>query len=232
MRLSVTAEKLSASERRRRLATAKLHLPTLATMTAFAQPLTLRAHGVRLEPLSLAHEAGLAAAAADGQLWRLRVTSVPEPQETRAYIEQALAMQAEGSRLPFAVCDEATGRVLGSTSYHDILPAVKRLEIGWTWYAKSVQRSHVNTVAKLLLMGHAFDTLDCQVVGWRTDNFNFASQRAIERLGAKKDGVLRGHALRRDGTIRDTVMYSMRAGEWPEARAQLLYLLQLHALAP
>ena len=160
------------------------------------------------------------------------MTSVPEPQETRAYIEQALAMQAEGSRLPFAVCDEATGRVLGSTSYHDILPAVKRLEIGWTWYAKSVQRSHVNTVAKLLLMGHAFDTLDCQVVGWRTDNFNFASQRAIERLGAKKDGVLRGHALRRDGTIRDTVMYSMRAGEWPEARAQLLYLLQLHALAP
>ncbi|MGD9551147.1 MAG: GNAT family N-acetyltransferase, partial [Burkholderiaceae bacterium] len=170
--------------------------------------------------------------AADGQLWRLRVTSVPEPQETRAYIEQALAMQAEGSRLPFAVCDEATGRVLGSTSYHDILPAVKRLEIGWTWYAKSVQRSHVNTVAKLLLMGHAFDTLGCHVVGWRTDNFNFASQRAIERLGAKKDGVLRGHALRRDGTIRDTVMYSMRAGEWPEARAQLLYLLQLHALAP
>ncbi|RCX11044.1 GNAT family N-acetyltransferase [Extensimonas vulgaris] len=200
-------------------------------MTAFAQPVTLRAHGVRLEPLAAAHEAGLAAAAADGQLWRLRVTSVPEPQHTRAYIEQALAMQAEGSRLPFAVCDEATGRVLGSTSYHDILPAVKRLEIGWTWYAQSVQRTHVNTTAKLLLMEHAFDTLGCHVVGWRTDNFNFASQRAIERLGAKKDGVLRGHALRRDGTIRDTVMYSMRAGEWPEARAQLLYLLQLHALA-
>ena len=137
-------------------------------------------------------------------------------------------MRADGNRLAFAVIDEATGRVLGSTSYHDILPAVRRVEIGYTWYAQSVQRSHVNTTCKLLLLGHAFDQLGCQVVGWRTDNFNYASQRAIERLGARKDGVIRGHALRRDGTIRDTVMYSMRAGEWPEARAQLLYLLQRH----
>ncbi|ABM43670.1 GCN5-related N-acetyltransferase [Acidovorax sp. JS42] len=196
---------------------------------AFVEPVTLRQSGLRLEPLALAHEAGLAAAAADGELWRLRVTSVPEPQDTRAYIETALRMRDEGNRFAFAVLDDATGRVLGTTSYHDILPAVKRVEIGYTWYRQSAQRTHVNTTAKLLMMGHAFDTLGCHVVGWRTDNFNFASQRAIERLGAKKDGVIRGHALRRDGTIRDTVMYSMRSGEWPEARAQLLYLLQRHA---
>ena len=198
---------------------------------AFVQPVTLRSNDLRLEPLALAHEDGLAAAAADGQLWRLRVTSVPEPQETRAYIETALQMREQGSRFAFAVIDEATGRVLGSTSFHDIIPAVRRVEIGYTWYARSVQRSHVNTTAKLLMLGHAFDQLGCHVVGWRTDNFNFASQRAIERLGAKKDGVIRGHALRRDGTIRDTVMYSMRAGEWPESRAHLLSKLELHAQA-
>ena len=198
---------------------------------SFVQPLVMCQNGVRLEPLSLAHEEGLRAAAADGTLWKLRITSVPEPQDTRAYIETALQMRADGHRFAFAVRDDATGEVLGSTSFHDILPAVKRVEIGYTWYRKSVQRSHVNTTCKLLMMGHAFDQLGCNVVGWRTDNFNFASQRAIERLGARKDGVIRGHALRRDGTIRDTVMYSMRAGEWPEARAQLLYLLELHAQA-
>jgi len=192
---------------------------------AFVEPVTMCDRGVRLEPLGLHHEAGFRAAAADGELWTLRVTSVPEPEQTRAYIETALRMREEGSRFAFAVVDEASGTVLGSTSYHDILPTVKRVEIGYTWYAQRVQRTHVNTTCKLLMLGHAFDTLGCHVVGWRTDNFNFASQRAIERLGAKKDGVIRGHALRRDGTIRDTVMYSMRAGEWPEARAQLLYLL-------
>ena len=197
---------------------------------SFVQPLVMRHNGVRLEPLALSHEDGLRAAAADGELWKLRITSVPEPHETRAYIETALQMRADGNRFAFAVVDDATGTVLGTTSYHDILPAVKRVEIGWTWYRKSVQRSHVNTTCKLLMMGHAFDQLGCNVVGWRTDNFNFASQRAIERLGAKKDGVIRGHALRRDGTIRDTVMYSMRSGEWPEARAQLLYLLEHHTL--
>ena len=198
---------------------------------SFVQPLVMRHNGVRLEPLALSHEDGLRAAAADGELWKLRITSVPEPHETRAYIETALQMRADGNRFAFAVVDDATGTVLGTTSYHDILPAVKRVEIGYTWYRKSVQRSHVNTTCKLMMMGHAFDQLGCNVVGWRTDNFNFASQRAIERLGARKDGVIRGHALRRDGTIRDTVMYSMRAGEWPEARAQLLYLLELHAHA-
>jgi RimJ/RimL family protein N-acetyltransferase len=197
---------------------------------AFVEPVTLRSNGLRLEPLAPEHAEGLATAAADGALWKLRITSVPEPQDTRAYIETALRMREEGSRFAFAVVEDATGAVLGSTSYHDILPAVRRVEIGYTWYRQSVQRTHVNTTAKLLMMGHAFDTLGCHVVGWRTDNFNFASQRAIERLGARKDGVIRGHALRRDGTIRDTVMYSMRSGEWPEARAQLLYLLQRHAL--
>ncbi|MBT9466429.1 GNAT family protein [Hydrogenophaga sp.] len=196
---------------------------------AFVELVTLRNNGIALIPLSLDHEDGLRAAAADGELWKLRITSVPEPHETRGYIESALKMREEGHRFAFAVTDEASGKVLGSTSFHDILPAVKRVEIGYTWYAKSVQRSHVNTTCKLLMMGHAFDTLGCHVVGWRTDNYNFASQKAIERLGAKKDGVIRGHALRRDGTIRDTVMYSLRSGEWPEAKAQLLYLRALHA---
>jgi len=192
---------------------------------AFVEPVELSLRGVRLVPLALAHEAGLAAAAADGELWRLRVTSVPAPEETRAYVEAALRMREEGHRFAFAVTDEASGTVLGSTSYHDIVPAVKRVEIGYTWYARRVQRTHVNTTCKLLMLQHAFETLGCHVVGWRTDNFNFASQAAIERLGARKDGVIRGHALRRDGTIRDTVMYSLRSGEWPEVKAQLLYLL-------
>jgi RimJ/RimL family protein N-acetyltransferase len=189
---------------------------------AFVEPVTLTARGVKLVPLALDHEAGLKAAAADGELWKLRITSVPEPHETRGYIETALAT---GNRLAFAVTDAASGEVLGSTSYHDIVPNLKRVEIGYTWYAARCQRTHVNTTCKLLMLSHAFDTLDCNVVGWRTDNFNHASQRAIERLGARKDGVLRGHALRRDGTIRDTVMYSLRSGEWPEVKAQLLYLL-------
>ena len=191
---------------------------------AFVEPVTLSDRGVRLVPLALDHEEGLRAAAMDGELWRLRITSVPEPEQTRKYIEDALAMREAGNRFAFAVLDAATGTVLGSSSYHDILANVKRVEIGYTWYAKRCQRTHINTTCKLLLMGHAFDTLGCHVVGWRTDNFNFASQQAIERLGAKKDGVIRGHAIRRDGTIRDTVIYSMRCGEWPEARAQLLYL--------
>ena len=192
---------------------------------AFVEPITLSARGVDLVPLSLEHEEGLRAAAADGALWNIRVTSVPEPEQTRGYIDNALSMREAGNRFAFAVTEQASGQVLGCTSYHDIVPALRRLEIGWTWYGKSSQRSHVNTTCKLLLLTHAFETLGCHVVGWRTDNFNFASQAAIERLGAKKDGVIRGHALRRDGTIRDTVMYSMRSGEWPEAKAQLLYLL-------
>ena len=192
---------------------------------AFVEPITLSARGVSLVPLALAHEAGLRAAAADGELWNIRVTSVPEPKDTRKYIEDSLAMREAGHRFAFAVIEDSSGKVMGSSSYHDIVPAIKRLEIGYTWYAQSHQRSYVNSTCKLLLMTHAFETLGCHVVGWRTDNFNFASIAAIERLGAKKDGVLRGHALRRDGTIRDTVMYSLRSGEWPEVRAQLLHAL-------
>lgn len=194
--------------------------------SAFALPTVLQAEGVRLEPLSMAHAPGLRAAAADGELWNLRVTSVPRPEDTEAYVAQALEMQARGERLPWAVVDAASSQVLGCTSYHDIVPAVRRVEIGYTWYARSVQRSHVNTSAKLLLMAYAFDTLDCNVVGWRTDILNLASQRAIERLGAHKDGVLRCHALRRDGSIRDTVMYSLLNAEWPAVRARLQARLQ------
>ena len=189
---------------------------------AFVEPVILESRGVRLRPLSLADEESMRAAASDGQLWKLRVTSVPEPHEARAYIETALQTD---DRLAFTVTNATSGEVLGSTSYHDILPAVKRVEIGYTWYAARCQRTHINSTCKLLLMTHAFETLGCNVVGWRTDNFNFASQQAIERLGAQKDGVIRGNVMRRDGTIRDTVMYSMRAGEWPEAKAQLLHQL-------
>jgi N-acetyltransferase len=192
---------------------------------AFVEPVTLTDNKVILEPLALVHEECLQDAARDGELWNIRVTSVPEPAQTKKYIEDALSMREAGNRFAFAVLEAGTFKMLGTTSYHDILPAVKRVEIGYTWYRQSSQRSHVNTTCKLLMMQHAFETLGCHVVGWRTDNFNFASQTAIERLGARKDGVIRGHALRRDGTIRDTVMYSLRSGEWPEVKAQLLHSL-------
>jgi RimJ/RimL family protein N-acetyltransferase len=185
----------------------------------------LEAPGLRLEPLAERHAGPLEAAARDGELWNIRVTSVPAPGETAAYVAAALEGQRAGHMLPFAVIDTASGEVLGATRYHDIVPAIGRLEIGYTWYARRAQRTHVNTTAKLLLLRHAFDTLGAKVVGWRTDNFNFASQRAIERLGARRDGVIRHHALRRDGTVRDTVMYSLTAGEWPEVRAHLEHLL-------
>ena len=186
-------------------------------------PVTLEFRGIRLEPLALHHVDVLRAAASDGELWKLRITSVPEPHTTEDYIRAALGMP---DRLAFAVVDAATDTVVGSTSYHDILPAIDRVEIGYTWYAKSRQRSHVNTSCKLLLLSHAFDTLGCAVVALRTDNFNYASQAAIERLGAKKDGVIRHHGLRRDGTVRDTVMYSILRGEWPEVKTHLHYLLE------
>lgn len=189
-------------------------------------PVTLEFNGVRLEPLGLHHVDGLRAAAADGELWNLRVTSVPAPHETETYVRTALEMT---NRLAFAVVDASTDTVVGTTSYHDIMPAIDRVEIGYTWYAKSRQKSHVNTSCKLLLLSHAFDTLGCAVVGLRTDNFNYASQAAIERLGAKKDGVIRHHAPRRDGTVRDTVMYSIVRGEWHEIKSHLHYRLARHA---
>ena len=201
-------------------------------MTTFTQPpapCTLERGHVRLEPLSLAHAPALEAAAADGELWKLRVTSVPEPGAAEQYIQTALDGYKDGHMVPFAVRDLQRDEIVGSTRYHDIISPVARLEIGYTWYARRFQRSHLNTTCKLLLMTHAFESLGAQTVGWRTDNFNWASQRAIERLGAKRDGVIRGHALRRDGTVRDTVMYSVTAGEWPEIKAHLTHLLDRHA---
>ena len=185
------------------------------------RPVTLEGHGVRLEPMAPEHRAALAKAAADGRLWELWFTSVPEPQQTEAYIAQALAGRDAGHMLPWVVRELASGEIAGSTRYHDIIKDASRVEIGWTWYAESWQRSHVNTACKLLLLGHAFEALDCKVVGLRTDNFNFRSQRAIEALGAKKDGVLRHHAVRRDGTVRDSVMYSIILSEWPDVKRHL-----------
>ena len=185
------------------------------------KPVALEGHGVRLEPLSRDHHDGLVAAASDGRLWELWFTSVPEPEQTHAYIAGAQAGLAAGHMLPWAVRELSSGLIAGSTRYHDIIASVDRVEIGWTWYAKRWQKSHVNTACKLLLLAHAFDELGCEVVGLRTDNFNFTSQRAIEALGAKKDGVIRHHWPRRDATVRDTVMYSILAHEWPDVRRHL-----------
>jgi N-acetyltransferase len=196
----------------------------------FTQPVVLEGHGVRLEPLELRLEPELAAAAADGALWELWFTMVPEPDQTKAYIETALARQSEGRMLPWAVRNLATGAIVGSTRFHDIAADIDRVEIGYTWYAKSWQRSHVNTSCKLLLLTHAFEELGCQVVGLRTDKFNFASQRAIEALGAKKDGVIRHFGTRRDGSARDVVMYSILASEWPEMKLHLTRRLARHGV--
>jgi N-acetyltransferase len=197
------------------------HLPV-----EIPKPVTLEAHGVRLEPLAASHETDLDKAAADGELWKLWFTSVPAPGETKAYISTALAGLEAGHMLPFLVRELASNAVVGSTRYHDIIKPADRVEIGYTWYAKRWQKSHVNTACKLLLLEHAFDALGCKVVGLRTDNFNFTSQRAIEALGAKKDGVIRHHWPRRDGTVRDTVMYSILLSEWPDVRRHLEMRLQ------
>jgi len=185
-------------------------------------PITLEGHGVRLEPLTPDYERDLVTAASDGRLWELWYTSVPAPDETRSYIAAALEGQRAGTMLPFVVRELTTGAIVGSTRYHDVVTQVDRVEIGWTWYAKSWQRTHVNTGCKLLLLGHAFDTLGCEVVGLRTDNFNFASQKAIADLGAKRDGVIRHHYQRRDGTVRDSVMFSILKAEWFDVKRHLL----------
>ena len=192
------------------------------------QPTTLEGGGIRLEPLTEGHHDALAAAAADGELWTLWFTSVPAPGATAAYIADALKGQRDGHMLPWAVRDLASGDVVGTTRYHDIVAAIDRVEIGYTWYAASRQRTGVNTTCKLLLLAHAFDTLRCKLVGLRTDNFNFRSQKAIEGIGAKKDGVLRHHAARKDGTVRDSVMYSILAAEWPDVRRHLELRLSRH----
>ena len=185
------------------------------------QPTVLEGRGIRLEPLAEAHHDALVTAASDGRLWELWYTAVAAPEGMRDYIASALKGQRDGHMMPWVVRDVASGAVIGSTRYHDIVPAIDRVEIGYTWYAQSRQRTHVNTTCKLLLLAHAFETLGCQVVGLRTDNFNFRSQRAIEGLGAKKDGVIRHHAARRDGTVRDTVMYSILAAEWRDVKRHL-----------
>ena len=192
------------------------------------QPVTLERDGIRLESLKSDHESALVAAASDGRLWELWFTAVPFPEATAAYIATALAGQRDGHMLPWVVRDVESDTIIGSTRYHDIVPAIDRVEIGYTWYSRNRQRTAVNTTCKLLLLAHAFETLGCKVVGLRTDNFNFRSQRAIEALGAKKDGVLRHHAMRRDGSVRDSVMYSILAGEWPDVRKHLELRLNRH----
>jgi len=191
-------------------------------------PAKLEGYGVRLEPLSPQHEKGLIEAAKDGRLWELFFTTVPEAGKTKKYIEEALKGQERGDMLPWAVRDLKSGDIVGSTRYHDIVAAADRVEIGYTWYAQRCQRSHVNTACKLLLFTYGFETLGCKVVGLRTDNFNFPSQRAIEALGAKKDGVIRHHWPRRDGSIRDTVMYSVLREEWTGVRKHLELRLKRH----
>jgi N-acetyltransferase len=192
------------------------------------RPATLEGHGVRLEPLTYEHRDGLAAAAADGRLWELWFTAVPEPGQVDAYISDALEGQRDGHMLPWAVRELESGAVVGSTRYHDIVAAIERVEIGYTWYGRRWQRTHVNTACKLLLLGHAFDALACKAVGLRTDSFNLASQRAIEGLGAKRDGVIRHHQARRDGTVRDSVFYSILASEWPDVKRHLESRLARH----
>ena len=192
------------------------------------QPVTLEGHGVRLEPMGLEHAAALAEAAADGELWNLFFTFIPAPDEATDYIETALGGQTAGHMLPWVVRLPDTGAVIGSTRYHDILPHADRVEIGYTWYGASHQRTHVNTACKLLLMTHAFETVGCGVVGLRTDGLNLRSQRAIEALGAKKDGVLRNYSLRRDGSVRDDAMYSVLLHEWPGVKRLLETRLWRH----
>ncbi len=182
-------------------------------------PTTLTFWGVRLEPLGHTHAEGLALAVQDGKLWALTITSTPMPDEVGAYIDKALS---DPYRIAFAVIDEQTNQVLGTTSFHDIVADIGRMEIGYTWYRQSAQRTHVNTVCKIMLLSHAFETLGCAVVGQRTDCLNTISQRAIERLGMKKDGVIRHHAKRKDGSVRDTVMYSMLNSEWASNKQRLL----------
>jgi RimJ/RimL family protein N-acetyltransferase len=186
---------------------------------------TLEGHGVRLEPMTREHAAALGNAASDGKLWELWFTTVPTIDGVPAYIDAALEGQAAGTMLPWVVRELTSNEIIGSTRYHDIITAVDRVEIGYTWYAKKWQHTHVNAACKMLLLTHAFEALQCKVVGLRTDNFNFASQRAIERLGAHKDGVIRHHQMRRDGSARDSVMYSILVSEWLDVKKNLLWRL-------
>ena len=193
--------------------------------TNWLKPVALGGGQVRLEPLQAEHAARLRTAVADGELWRLWFTAVPKPEDVDAYIATALAEQAAGVSLPFVVLD-SDGAVVGSTRYCNVDAANRRLEIGYTWYAVRVQRTGLNTEAKLLLLGHAFETLDCVAVEFRTNWFNERSRAAIARLGAKQDGVLRNHRLMPDGSFRDTVVFSIISSEWPGVRRNLQFKLE------
>ena len=188
-------------------------------------PVTLQGKIVTVEPLRIDHHDGLVEAVKDGELWNLWYTKVPAPDAMRADIERRLGLQERGSMLPFAVIDNATQRVVGATTYMNIDAENRRVEIGSTWYAQSAQRTGLNTECKRLLLTHAFETLDCIAVEFRTSHFNRASRRAIERLGAKLDGILRNHSIMPNGTLRDTCVYSITAAEWPTVKAHLEYQL-------
>jgi N-acetyltransferase len=192
---------------------------------AFVEPITLAGAHATLEPLAREHEAGIKAAAADGELWNLWYTSVPAPDRTAAWIDAALDMRERLGALAFVVREAATGDIVGSTRYFNVDATNRRLEIGHTWYAKRAQRTAVNTEAKLLLLTHAFEALDCIAVEFRTSFFNFASREAIARLGAKQDGILRHHQILPDGTLRDTVVFSIVAPEWPAVKRNLVWRL-------
>jgi RimJ/RimL family protein N-acetyltransferase len=189
-------------------------------------PLVLQDDHVALEPLHLDHAPALEAAAADGELWNLWFTSVPPPGQARSYVEKALQGQAGGAMLPFAIREKSSGTIVGTTRYYDYVAELPRLAIGYTWYAKSWQKSHLNTACKRLLLRHAFESLNCVAVEIHTDSRNLDSQRAIERLGAQREGVLRAHKRRPDGSLRDTVCYSVIAGEWPDVDRWLGLRLQ------
>ncbi len=201
---------------------------TTPTVKAWIGPAVLRGQKVTLEPLQVEHADGLRSAAADGMLWRLWYTNVAEPAGMAGYIAAALAMQDAGMAQAFVVRD-AAGEIVGTTRYYDIDTGVPRLNIGYTWYAKRVQRTGLNTEAKLLLLGHAFEALGCIAVGFETSWFNHASRIAIARLGAKQDGVLRSHKRHSDGSVRDTVVFSIVASEWPAVRSHLQARLAGHA---
>jgi len=188
------------------------------------EPVTLSGPHAQLKPLSHDHIDGLTEAVKDGELWKLWYTSVPKPDDMRQEIDRRLALQAAGAMLPFTVFD-AGGQIAGMSTYMNVDAANRRVEIGSTWYARGVQRSGLNTQCKLLLLSHAFEQLDCIAVEFRTHFFNHQSRRGIERLGAKLDGILRSHAIAPNGTLRDTVVYSIIAAEWPTVRAHLTYRL-------
>ena len=190
------------------------------------KPATLEGHGSGSSRSRGKHENGLTKPRRTASCGSCSSLRVPEPENTRSYIEDALKGQERGDMLPWVVRDLKTNSIVGSTRYHDIIPAADRVEIGYTWYAQRCQRTHVNTTCKLLLFEFGFEKLSCKVVGLRTDNFNFRSQRAIEALGAKKDGVIRHHWPRRDGSIRDTVMYSVLVDEWPDVKRHLQFRLK------